>query len=308
MHFGARFFIGSLSVLLAVFAASWFVSFKKQLAADASPVAAVPIVQASQDAVDSGMSATAIPKVVSISPQDGSQDVMLDIEDPVKVGFDGSMKEFFVDFRLDPPVEVMYENNPEKTEFKLLPKTPLRLASQYTLNIFVKRRGMDDGSYTQLARSAFSTPKEKLTAEQQTVADILAIAKRDTVPQVLQGRYIDVTLSSQVMILFEDGKPVDAYRVSSGKRGMETPKGRFKIENKAKRVWSKTYGLYMPYWMAITPNGKYGIHELPEWPGGYKEGASHIGHPVSHGCVRLGVGSAQRAWEWTEVGTPVIVH
>ena len=64
----------------------------------------------------------------------------------------------------------------------------------------------------------------------------------------------------------------------------------------------------MPNWMALVASGKFGIHELPEWPSGYKEGASHLGSPVSHGCVRLGVGPSKRVYDFAEVGTPVIVH
>ncbi len=67
---------------------------------------------------------------------------------------------------------------------------------------------------------------------------------------------------------------------------MDTPVGNFKVIAKAKRPWSKKYGLYMPWFIQFTYDG-HGIHELPEWPGGYKEGASHLGIPVSHGCVRL---------------------
>lgn len=89
---------------------------------------------------------------------------------------------------------------------------------------------------------------------------------------------------------------------------MWTPTGEFKVHNKNPRAWSRTYGLYMPYWMAFVPSGKYGIHELPEWPGGYKEGANHLGTPVSHGCVRLGVGSAKAVYEWAEVGTPIVIY
>ena len=110
------------------------------------------------------------------------------------------------------------------------------------------------------------------------------------------------------MVLFQDGVPVESYLVSSGKRGMDTPKGEFAIQNKAPRPWSKTYGLYMPYWMAFTADGKYGIHELPEWPGGYKEGANHLGRPVSHGCIRLGVGHAKQVYEWADIGTTLIIH
>ena len=89
---------------------------------------------------------------------------------------------------------------------------------------------------------------------------------------------------------------------------MATPKGEFKIESKNPRAYSKTYGLYMPYWMAFTAGGKYGLHELPEWPNGYKEGASHLGQPVSHGCVRLGEGDAKTLYDFSDIGTKVIIN
>jgi lipoprotein-anchoring transpeptidase ErfK/SrfK len=64
----------------------------------------------------------------------------------------------------------------------------------------------------------------------------------------------------------------------------------------------------MPFWMAITPGGSFGIHELPEWPDGDKNGANDLGSPVSHGCVRLGIGPAERVYNWAEIGTPVVVY
>ena len=133
-------------------------------------------------------------------------------------------------------------------------------------------------------------------------------AKLYAKPQILEGKYIDISLAHQNMVLFENGKAIEAFLISSGKRGMETPQGTFKIENKTPRAWSKTYSLWMPNWMAILPSGKVGIHELPVWPGGYQEGAKHLGIPVSHGCVRLGPGSAKFVYDWVDLGTPVIVH
>ena len=129
-----------------------------------------------------------------------------------------------------------------------------------------------------------------------------------TQPQILTGKYIDVSLTYQNLVIFQDGVPLKAYLISSGKRGLLTPSGTFKIENKVPRAWSKNYGLWMPYWMAFLPSGAMGIHELPEWPGGYKEGASHLGVPVSHGCIRLGIGSAKEVYDWAEIGTPVVIH
>lgn len=127
-------------------------------------------------------------------------------------------------------------------------------------------------------------------------------------PQILTGKYIDISLTHQNMVIFEDGKVLDAFLISSGRKGFNTPIGTFKIENKYPRAWSKNYSLWMPNWMAFLPTGQMGIHELPEWPGGYKEGANHLGTPVSHGCVRLGVGPAKQVYDWAEIGTPVVIH
>lgn len=55
-------------------------------------------------------------------------------------------------------------------------------------------------------------------------------------------------------------------------------------------------------------NGYFGIHELPVWPDGIKEGENHLGTPVSHGCVRLGVGPAEFLYNWTPIGTPVKIY
>jgi len=97
------------------------------------------------------------------------------------------------------------------------------------------------------------------------------------------------------------------YPISTGKWNTPTPKGTFAIRNKTPRAWSKQFGLYMPWWMEFTSQG-HGIHELPEWPNGYKEGQNHLGTPVSHGCVRLGIGPAKEMYDWAPIGTPVVVR
>ena len=133
----------------------------------------------------------------------------------------------------------------------------------------------------------------------------------DLEPAITEGKYIDIDISDQVITLFEDGHAQDSYQLSSGTYGMPTPYGTFKILNKAPLAYSSDYDLYMPYWMAFTSAG-HGLHELPFWRyrGGaeYKERESHLGTRVSHGCVRLGVGPAETLYNWTEVGTPVVVH
>jgi len=125
--------------------------------------------------------------------------------------------------------------------------------------------------------------------------------------KIKEGKYVDINLSKQILSIFNDGKNMGNYRVSTGKRGMATPTGMFDIKKKNRRAWSKRYKLFMPYWMQFTNQG-HGIHELPEWPSGYKEGANHLGVPVSHGCVRLGVGPAATVYGFVDVGTPVYIH
>jgi len=121
------------------------------------------------------------------------------------------------------------------------------------------------------------------------------------------GRYIEVDLSSQTLYRYEGTNLVGTHRVSTGKWSTPTPTGSYSINSKTLRAYSSTYDLYMPYWMAFI-GSSYGIHELPEWANGTKEGQSHLGTPVSHGCIRLGVGDAATVYYWAEIGTPVVVH
>lgn len=117
---------------------------------------------------------------------------------------------------------------------------------------------------------------------------------------------IIIDTGKQTLTALLRGVPLATFPVSTGKRGYETPRGEYEINNKIPRAWSKTYGLWMPYWLSFI-GSQYGIHELPEWPGGLKEGQNHLGTPVSHGCVRLGVGPAQWLYNWANIGTKVIV-
>lgn len=249
-----------------------------------------------------------LPQIVSVTPKNGDKDVLLGIEDPIRVTFDRSTRDFYIDFQFDPPVEVVYQNNAEKTVFEMLPKRSLQAGETYAINIQARYRNEEGAQYYPLQKVSFATLLPQPKQMSRDFAGRIEEAKRFTQAQYSEGKYIDVNLASQTMTLFENGQSIDAYIISSGKPGMDTPRGRFSIENKAARPWSKQYGLYMPYWQAITPDGKYGIHELPEWPSGYKEGANHLGIPVSHGCMRLGIGPAKRVFEWADIGTPVVIH
>ena len=124
--------------------------------------------------------------------------------------------------------------------------------------------------------------------------------------QKLEKR-IEINTTKQELDYFLGGVRLGRLVISSGKPSMPTPKGHFTIGNKITKAWSRAYGLWMPYWMGMAGT-RFGIHELPEWPNGYKEGANHLGIAVSHGCIRLGVGPAKSLYSWAEVGTKVYIH
>ncbi len=132
----------------------------------------------------------------------------------------------------------------------------------------------------------------------------------------LEGRtdlykYIEVNLTSQTLAYYENGTLKGIHRVSTGKWATPTPVGTFAVKNKVPIAYSKPYDLYMEWWMAFSQDGSYGLHALPFWkqPNGGKryEGAGHIGTPVSHGCIRQTLEDAKALYQWTDIGTPVMV-
>jgi hypothetical protein len=124
-------------------------------------------------------------------------------------------------------------------------------------------------------------------------------------PIALQ-KSIHINLKTQTLEMRVMGITIQTFKISSGKASTPTPKGTFRILNKIPKAWSKMAGLWMPFWMAFDGRGR-GLHELPIWPSGYREGAAHLGVPVSHGCVRLGIGPAKILYDWASIGTPVLI-
>ncbi len=247
------------------------------------------------------------PILESFYPSDKQKEVIVDIEDPILAVFDKSLLDYQVKFEINPPEAVSYNIDFSEKRIKLVFKNEYKKGQSYKIDVYIKHK-----NDTKFLEKIYETSFETLPPAPEQWSDDLSLrltqAKKYAVAQIKEGKLIDINLKNQVMTIFENGIFIDAFLVSSGKKGMDTPEGSYQIRNKHPRPWSKTYGLYMPHWMAIVPSGKFGIHELPEWPGGYKEGANHLGIPVSHGCVRLGVGVAERVYNWAEIGTPVIVH
>lgn len=130
----------------------------------------------------------------------------------------------------------------------------------------------------------------------------------------LGNKLLYIDLSEQRANVIENGKIARQYPVSSGAYETPTPQGKFQIHRKQElRVSSQDTPYRMPYYMAFKQSGSHGLHALP-YLGDEKtnsdfwhEARSHIGIPVSHGCVRFLPEDAEALYGWIEVGTPVYI-
>ena len=110
------------------------------------------------------------------------------------------------------------------------------------------------------------------------------------------GIRILVSLPQQRAWVFENGDLLATSPVSTGRRGHETPVGRFHILQKAVHHRSNIYSdAPMPYMERLTQSG-IALH------------AGHLpGYPASHGCIRLPWGFAKRLYGLTNGATRVTI-
>ena len=131
-----------------------------------------------------------------------------------------------------------------------------------------------------------------------------------------KGLYLDINLTQQRIYILDGKNLLASYLISSGKPGTPTPIGQFKIVNKASLAESSLFpGIWMQMWngLARLDSGLvegYGIHRIPCFNASctLKEDASHLGTPVSHGCIRVQDDGADWIFAHASVGTKVNIH
>lgn len=175
----------------------------------------------------------------------------------------------------------------------------------------------DSESITEsIAHSLSGSMMEYFTGEEEMVpvADNTILGEPDpNVPK--HAKTIRISLRNQMAFLLEYGKVVKSYRISSGAWATPTPRGSFKVYKKQPlRVSSQGVPYRMPNYMAFTPNEAFGMHALPylgrspESSWYWQEAVTHIGIPVSHGCIRFLPEEAVEVYEWADVGTKVFIR
>jgi lipoprotein-anchoring transpeptidase ErfK/SrfK len=138
------------------------------------------------------------------------------------------------------------------------------------------------------------------------VGPALALTNEEIAAQVerLQQsnqRWLQVDLSSQRLYAWEGNTPVYAVIVSTGKPSTPTVRGVFSIQamHRTARMQGADYDVPDVPWTMYFYRG-YAIH------GAYWH--HNFGTPVSHGCVNVAVDHAEWFFNWSSLGTPVVVQ
>jgi hypothetical protein len=133
---------------------------------------------------------------------------------------------------------------------------------------------------------------------------------------------VEIDLEAQTAYLLQNGRPVLATPISSGRYGHLTERGSFKILDKERNHYSSMYGKIVDARgntivadadadMRVPPGGKFipaPMHYFMRFTGADGMHAGYLpGYPASHGCVRMPQEYAIEFFNSVSVGTPVTV-
>ncbi len=108
------------------------------------------------------------------------------------------------------------------------------------------------------------------------------------------GNSITINVNNHTLTLIHNGIINKVYPVAVGKPSTPTPKGIFKIVNKAMNPG----GPFGARWLGLNvPNGDYGIHGT--------NNPSSIGKDISNGCIRMYNKDVIELYNLVQIGTTV---
>jgi lipoprotein-anchoring transpeptidase ErfK/SrfK len=143
--------------------------------------------------------------------------------------------------------------------------------------------------------------------------DLRIAAQPSELPWFAGGgrRWIDVSIQSQTLVLWEGDRPVYATLVSTGKdgphdaMGMTTPQGIFRVQQKHVTTTMDS----------TVADGEFELRDVPwvmYFKGGYALHGAYwhddFGRARSHGCVNLSPVDARYVFEWSLPDVPEHWH
>lgn len=124
-------------------------------------------------------------------------------------------------------------------------------------------------------------------------------------------KWIDVNLTDKTLTAYQGDTPVFGPRkIVDGKKDYETVTGTFSVYNRLEKQDMTNASKYPQsdsryYYTEDVPwvqyfKGGYAIHGAP-W-------RSSFGHSGSHGCINMKPSDAKWVYDWSSIGTKVVVH
>ncbi len=151
--------------------------------------------------------------------------------------------------------------------------------------------------------------------------DSLAVGQTITIPSrdvflplpVIENKRIIISLSRQMMWIYENGGLKWAWPVSTGIESSPTSPGVFQIRTHFLEAYASNWNLYMPYFMGIyqpVPNNDFmnGFHGFPTRDGSALLWTSSLGHPVTYGCILVDSANIPALYSWAEEGVVVEIQ
>jgi lipoprotein-anchoring transpeptidase ErfK/SrfK len=145
-------------------------------------------------------------------------------------------------------------------------------------------------------------------------ADLAIAVKSSDIPSFAKDtpKWIDISILSQTLVLYEREKPIYATAISTGRDGLGDPKtthstvrGTFKIRDKHVTTTMDAHEV----------DNKFELRDVPwvqYFEGGYALHAAlwhdEFGKPRSHGCVNISPVDARRIFFWTDPPLPKDWH
>ena len=204
--------------------------------------------------------------------------------------------------------------------YSQLADTRSTLATAQRIGAIVgNRNSVINGLAGQLGTAADQGAFQSLTSQlyQQKQALASAIFTKQMSPVSYNagvGKLIVISLSRQVLTAYQDGAAVMTTFVATGRPQLPTPPGVYRVFHKYspyKFISPWPYG--SPYWYPSAWTsfamefiaGGYFIHDAP-WRSWYGPGSNL--YNGTHGCVNVPYSPMSFLWNWTPMGTTVVVQ
>ncbi|MCX8061263.1 MAG: L,D-transpeptidase family protein [Anaerolineales bacterium] len=139
---------------------------------------------------------------------------------------------------------------------------------------------------------------------------VLTIPSKDELLplEVIPNKRILISISKQRLLVYENGKQIKKFVISTGIDRSPTQPGVFQILTHKANAYASVWDLYMPNFLGIYeawPGFMNGIHGLPTLSNGTRLWANVLGRPASYGCIILDLPDSKFLYNWAENGVVV---